>query len=134
MQPSRSSANRLLLVAVALASVSACSLLGDPVQRQWEDRDPLPSCGVVRWDISERFEDAAVTQVACLETALRSGEGGELVVRHATKEGDPVIEYYRITPAGKAELYTDATKDQFSDGTWLYSSCDHPTSAIDAAC
>ncbi len=49
-------------------------------------------------------------------------------------EGDPVIEYRRITPAGTTEVYTDASKDRFSDGAWLYGSCDHPANAMDSAC
>lgn len=134
MNRNRIAVMRLLVGAVAGATLAGCSLLGDPVQRQWEDREQLPSCGEVRWDIAERLEDVATTQIACLEAALDSGAGGELLVLRGTKEGDPVTEYLRVTTAGTTEVYTDATQDQFSDRTWQYGSCDHPASAMDVAC
>jgi hypothetical protein len=124
----------LVAGAAATAALTGCSLLGDPVQRQWEDRQPLPSCGAVLLDLTERLETVAPDAVECLETARTSGAGGELVLTYFTKEGDPVIEYRRVTPAGTTEVYTDATKDHFSDGTWLYGSCGRPTSAGDVAC
>ena len=134
MNRSRTAVTRLLLGALAGATLTGCSLLGDPVQRQWEDREPLPSCGAVLLDLTQQLETVAPDASGCLETARTSGTGGELVLTYFTKEGDPVIEYRRVTPAGTTEVYTDATKDKFSDGTWLYGSCDRPTSAADVAC
>ena len=51
-----------------------------------------------------------------------------------TTEGDPIVEYRRVTPTGTAEVYTDATKDKFGDGRWQYGSCARPTSAMDSDC
>jgi hypothetical protein len=33
----------------------------------------------------------------------------------------------RVGRARTAEVHTNASNDQFSDGAWLYGSCDHPT-------
>jgi hypothetical protein len=134
MNRSRTAVTRLLLGAVAGATLAGCSLLGDPVQRQWEDRDQLPSCGAVQLDQTQRLESVGGDALACLEAARSSGAGGELVLTYLTTEGDPIIEYRRVTPAGSTEVYTDATKDKFGDGTWHYGSCARPTSAMDGAC
>ena len=129
-------AHRLLLLAMALVLVagSGCSLFGDPVQRQWEDRDRVTSCGTVQLDPVRRMDSLPADVEECLEAALTSRTGGELVLSYLTTEGDPVTEYRRVTPAGTTEVFTDATKDQLGDHTWLYGSCDHPASATDVAC
>ena len=119
--------------ALAVSVLAGCSLGGDPVQRQWEGRDPLPSCGEVRVAQTERLEDVVRPEVACLEAALASGASGEMVLFFTTTEGDPITEYLRVTPAG-TEVYTDATKDTFGSGRWSYGSCTRPTSAMDSAC
>jgi hypothetical protein len=61
MNRSRTAVTRLLLGAVAGATLAGCSLLGDPVQRQWEDRDQLPSCGAVQLDQTQRLESVGAT-------------------------------------------------------------------------
>ncbi len=134
MKSSRSVTRSLLGAAVAVTTISGCSLLGDPVQRQWADRQQLPSCGTVQLDQTTRLEDVGGDAVECLEAALASGAGGELVLTSLTTEGDPIVEYRRVTPTGTAEVYTDATKDKFGDGRWQFESCVRPTSAMDSAC
>lgn len=124
-------ATATLAVAAALAG---CSMFGDAVQRQWEDRAPLPSCGRVDLGVGEQLEDTQRTQVDCLTTALASGAGGELVVTFVTTEGDPITEYLRVTPARTTEVYSDASKDRFGDGTWSFARCPNPTSALDTSC
>lgn len=128
---------------MAGVTLAGCSLLGDPVHRQWQDRAELPSCGMVQLDQTQRLEDVSGDAVACLEAALASGAGGELVLTYLTTEGDPIIEYRRITTTATTattattpttEVYTDATKDPFGDGHWQYGSCAAPTSAMDSTC
>jgi hypothetical protein len=109
-------------------------MFGDAVQRQWEDRASLPSCGRVDLGVGEQLEDTRRTQVDCLTTALSSGAGGELVVTFLTTEGDPITEYLRVTPARTTEVYSDASKDRFSDGKWSFAQCPEPTSALDTSC
>jgi hypothetical protein len=130
----RATPPRLAASAFALCVLAGCSSFGDPVQRQWEDRDPLPSCGAVQLDQTQRLEDVGGHAVACLEAARTSGAGGELVLTYLTTEGDPIVEYRRVTRAGTTEVYTDATNDKFGDRRWLYGSCATPTSALGGAC
>ncbi|RYP88576.1 hypothetical protein EKO23_01400 [Nocardioides guangzhouensis] len=82
----------------------------------------------------ESLESRGTEQVQCLRVALDSGRGGELRIEYPTAEGDPVTEYYRVTPEGTTEVYTDATKDTNSDQRWSYGECDRPTSVLDVAC
>lgn len=137
MTATHSGAHRAALAAagvLAATAIGGCSLLGDAVQRQWEDRSSLPSCGRVDLGVGEQLEDTGRTQVDCLTAALASGAGGELVVTFVTTEGDPVTEYLRVTPARTTEVYSDASRDRFSDGRWTYAACPSPTSALDTSC
>jgi hypothetical protein len=134
VRSSRTVTRSLLAAAVAVTTISGCSLLGDPVQRQWAHRRQLPSCGTVELDQTTRLEDVGGDAVECLEAARTSGAGGELVLTSLTTEGDPIIEYRRVMPTGTTEVYTDATKDKFGDGRWQFGSCDRPTSAMDSDC
>ena len=117
-----------------LAGVTGCSLGSDPVESQWESRDSLTSCGSLRLGQMDTLEVDGKTEVACLQRALISREGAELVVRYPTTEGDPVTDYYRVTATGSTEVYTDATQDAFSDGKWHYGSCNDPKTALDLSC
>jgi hypothetical protein len=120
------------LVTVAAAS---CSVLrGDPVRDQWEDRATLPDCGSVILEQGETLRRHARSELACLRAALDSKGGGELKVRSPTVEGDPITEYYRVTPTGTTEIYVDATEDQFGDQEWSFAQCDQPTTVLDVNC
>lgn len=44
-----------------------------------------------------------------------------------TLEGDPITEYYRVTPTGATEIYVDATEDEFGDQKWSFGQCAQPT-------
>lgn len=133
----RSGTHRTAMAAagvLAATTIGGCSLFGDAVQQQWEDRPSLASCGRVDLGVGEQLEDTSRTQVDCLTTALASGAGGELVVTFVTTEGDPITEYLRVTRARTTEVYIDASKDRFSDGKWSYAACPNPTSALDTSC
>ena len=124
-----------LTCGVLLAGCVACgSTVSDPVQKQWESREPSPSCGSLRLQQDEAMEDVGTTELACLQRALDSRRAAELTVRYLTTEGDPVINYYRVTPTGSTEKYTDATQDAFSDRKWRFASCDRPSAALDVSC
>jgi len=120
---------------LAVVTIAGCSLLsGDPVHDRWVNRSSLPSCGHIVLEQGEHVAEAARSELSCLQAALRSGEGAELKLQHSTVEGDPIIEYYRVTPSGTAEVYIDSTKDKFGAQKWEFVECDRPTSALDVDC
>lgn len=116
------------------STVAGCAVFGDPVQRQWEDREPLPSCGQVQVAQTERLEDVGGAEVQCLEDAFAAGRGAELVLTYVSTEGDPIAEYRRVTSDGATEVYTDATKDTYGSGKWEFATCANPQSALDGPC
>ena len=101
-----------------------------PAYQRWLGRSTLASCGVV--DTGRRPSELTVGEQAgydCLESARDAGEGAELQVDQVTVEGDPVTSWYRVTPEGRLEVYTDATADAFGSGRWEYA----PSAAFDRA-
>ena len=108
-------------------------LVQDPDLRRWESRTPLPSCGSVVLDQGQSLRRDAVSEVDCLRRAMELGRGAELRVQRPTTEGDPLVMYYRVTPAGTTELYEDATKDAFGGG-WHFAECAKPSSVLEPAC
>ena len=106
----------------------------DPVQKRWESRASLPSCGSLSLQQGEAVEVDGKTELTCLGRALDSGRGAELTVQNPTTEGDPVVNYYRVTADGSTEVYIDSTQDAFSDRTWRFASCDKPESVLDVNC
>jgi hypothetical protein len=134
----RSSASTLLGAVACVALLAGCAGRGpmapDPVQKRWESRASLPSCGSLRLQQGEAVAVDGKTELACLQRALDSGRGAELTVRHPTTEGDPVTTYYRVTSDGVTEVYTDSTQDAFSDRSWSFASCDQPETVLDANC
>ena len=117
---------RLLLVVGPALFATGCGLFGDPVQEQWESRDKYPSCGDVELAQGKQVEEQATKEIECLRQALAAGEGAELKVSYPTVEGDPIREYYRLTPEGALEVYTDSTDDSFSDRKWSSTECYTP--------
>lgn len=105
---------------------TGCGLFGDPVQEQWESREKYPSCGDVELGQGEQIENQATQEIECVRQALDAGEGAELKVSFPTVEGDPIREYYRLTPQGALELYVDSTDDPSSDQKWSSADCYTP--------
>jgi hypothetical protein len=93
-------------VTVACAAFLVGCKGSDPVKEQWESRD----------------------------SARESGRGAELKVQHYTIEGDSVTSYWRVTPDGSTEVYTDRTEDAFSDQEWNFVVCDDPEPVPEVAC
>ncbi|MGW4825222.1 hypothetical protein ACWEP4_41600 [Streptomyces sp. NPDC004227] len=124
------------LVAAAATSLLAagCGMLGDPVKERWASRTEFSSCGEVSLDQREEIKQTAVREIACLRGALKSGESAELKVTHPTVEGDPIREYYRLTPQGRLEVYTDSTDDHFSDRKWSFAECYTPEWLVEISC
>ena len=115
--------------------MTACGVTGsDPVLERWQSRPHLPGCGSLSLHQGQALEVDGPAALACLQRALDSGRGAELIVRHPTTEGDPVTSYHRVTAEGSTEVYIDSTQDAFSDGTWSFASCDRPETAIDVNC
>ena len=106
----------------------------DPIHAQWEDRASLPDCGSVALRQGETIRKHATDGLACLEDALASGAGGELVVRWPTEEGDPIRTYHRVTPQGTVEAYEDGTADEYGSEHWTFSECRSPSSVLDTVC
>ncbi|MEU6950703.1 hypothetical protein ABZ957_36785 [Streptomyces sp. NPDC046316] len=116
---------RARLVAVVAASLLAggCGMLDDPVKDRWDSRAEFSSCGEVSLAQGEKMQKQAVREIVCLRRALKSGEGAELKVSYPTVEGDPIREYYRLTPQARLEVYTDSTDDRYSDQKWSFVEC-----------
>ncbi|MEU3553700.1 hypothetical protein [Streptomyces fragilis] len=111
----------LCLVCAALLVVTH-----DPQKARFEARDPYRSCGDVTLAQGQELGSRAKREIGCLRRAHDRDEGAELKVTALTVEGDPVREYYRVTPHGALEIYTDSTDDPWSDGRWSSSGCDDP--------
>jgi hypothetical protein len=122
------------IIAFACAGMVVLASCADPVYRQWETRRPLPSCGTVQLRQGESLGSHGKKGIECLRAGRDSGRGGELRIRYPTVEGDPITEYYRVTPKGTTEVYTDATNDPNGDQRWHYGRCDRPKSVLDVAC
>ncbi|WP_202277470.1 hypothetical protein [Streptomyces sp. M2CJ-2] len=127
---------RVRLIAVAATSLLAagCGTLDDPVKDRWESRAEFSSCGEVNLAQGEEMQKQAVREIVCLRRALKSGESAELKVTHPTVEGDPIREYYRLTPQGRLEVYTDSTEDRYSDRKWSFAECYTPEWLAGVSC
>jgi hypothetical protein len=130
----RPAAGKFLLGPVACVALLAGCMGSDPVEEQWASRESLPSCGSLRLQQGEQLKVDGRTEVACLGRAIESGRGAELTVRYPTTEGDPITDYYRVTPDGSTEVYTDSTGDAFSDRKWSFAACEQPRTALDVNC
>lgn len=123
-----------VLVAAVLAALTGCSVFGgDSVQEQFDEREQLPSCSTVELDLGQMLEERK-SELTCLQDALDAGEQAELEVHYRTREGDPIISYYRVLADGSTEVYVDTTKDANSDQRWSFSSCAEPSSVLDVNC
>lgn len=128
-------ATSLPMACALIGALAGCSVLGgDAVRDQWEERSTLPSCGEVTHEQGERLQEQGRFEVACLLAAFNSGDGAELRVLFPTVEGDPITEYYRITPSRTTEIYVDSTEDQNSDQKWSFAQCETPASVLDVNC
>lgn len=127
---------RARLVAVAATSLLAasCGMLHDPVKDRWESRAEYSSCGEVSLAQGDEMQKQAVREIVCLRRALESGESAELMATYPTVEGDPIREYYRLTPQGRLEVYTDSTDDRYSDRKWSFAECYTPEWLAEISC
>lgn len=117
---------RSALIGMLILLLASCAFFGDPVERQWNDRKALPSCGSVELNQGDRLEVVAAQEIECMRQALRAEAGAELSVTQPTTEGDPVRSHFRLTPSGRIEVYDDATDDRFSDQKWHFEACITP--------
>ncbi|GAA2384918.1 hypothetical protein GCM10010420_04100 [Streptomyces glaucosporus] len=125
------------VVAASLLTTGCGALNGvvnDPVGERWESRTGLPSCGEVSLEQGEEMGKRAAREIACLRRALGNSEGAELEATYPTTEGDLIREYYRLTPSGRLEVYTDGTDDRHSDGTWSFTECHTPEWLPEISC
>ncbi|MBT2370302.1 hypothetical protein J7E88_34780 [Streptomyces sp. ISL-10] len=100
---------RLVVVSAMSLLAAGCGVLNDsvdPAKERWESRTEFSSCGKVSLDQGEELQKQPVHEIVCLRRALKSGESTELKVTYPTVEGDPIREYYRLTPQGRLEVYT----------------------------
>ncbi|MEU7112324.1 hypothetical protein [Streptomyces sp. NPDC046182] len=127
---------RARLVAVALTSllVASCGMLNDPVKERWDSRTEFSSCGEVSLAQGEEMQKQSAREIVCLQRALKNGESAELKVTYPTVEGDPIREYYRLTPQGRLEVYTDSTDDSYSDQKWSFAECYTPEWLAEISC
>ena len=74
--------------------------------------------------VAPGFEEPSGPEIECFDEALRRGTGAEVVVRHTTQEGDPIVSYYRWRPdEGGLEIFIDATQDASGSGRWEHAVC-----------
>ncbi len=109
-------------------------MLNDPVKERWKSRTEFSSCGEVSLDQGEEMQKQAAREIVCLQRALENGESAELKVTYPTVEGDPIREYYRLTPQGRLEVYTDSTDDHYSDQKWSFAECYTPEWLAEVSC
>jgi hypothetical protein len=119
---------------ICLLCAAVLVVTHDPQKARWEARAPYPSCGDVTLAQGEALKTEAKREIVCLRRALDRDRGAELKATYLTVEGDPVRDYYRVTPRGALEVYTDSTDDQFSDRTWSFLTCDDPTWIPEPSC
>jgi hypothetical protein len=60
----------------------------------------------------------------CLLAAVAAGRPAQLIRTHATIEGDPITEYYRVLGPGRVEVFIDSTPDQFRTQRWIHLLCE----------
>ncbi|WAU82255.1 hypothetical protein O1Q96_22345 [Streptomyces sp. Qhu-G9] len=127
---------RARIIAVAATSVLAagCGMLDDPVKDRWEARTEFSSCGAVSLAQGEEIQKQAMREIVCLRRALKNGESAELKITYPTVEGDPIREYYRLTPQSRLEVYTDSTDDRYSDQKWSFAECYTPEWLTEISC
>lgn len=125
---------RLVAIAATTLLAGGCGTLDDPVKDRWESRTEFSSCGEVSLAQGEEMQKQAVREIACLRRALKSGNGAELKVASPTVEGDPIREYYRLTPRATLEVYTDGTVDRYSDQKWSFAECYTPEWLAEISC
>ena len=130
----RTNARCGILTALVAALAAGCGMLNDPVKERWGARTEFSSCGEVNLNQGEEMPKQAVQEIACLRRALKSGESAELKVTQPTVEGDPYREYYRLTPQGGLEVYTDSTDDHNSDQKWSFAKCYTPEWFAEVSC
>ncbi|MFD5032092.1 hypothetical protein ACFWM0_17000 [Streptomyces sp. NPDC058405] len=125
---------RFVAVVATVLVAAGCGGLNDPVKERWESRAESPRCGAVSLDQGEEMQKKGVREIGCLQRALKSGESAELKVTRPTVEGDPIREYYRLTPQGGLEVYTDSTDDRYSDQKWSFDECYAPEWLAEISC
>jgi hypothetical protein len=97
---------RLAAGGLAFGSLSACSYTPSSV----ENRPRLPSCGQYE-NLNQPPSADQRRKNRCILNALANGRRAELVVTHATIEGDPITEYLRVVGPDRVEAFVDATRD-----------------------
>ncbi len=125
--------------AVACPAAGAAIILllagctGDREREMRSARESFASCGDVRAGGGVDVERATREGARCLQGALDSGKAAELRVA-LTIEGDPITRYFRVTSAGRFEIYTDATHDTYGSGRWEYQDCGQRESLARLSC
>ena len=108
--------------ALAVLAVIAWLALRGGTPEEFEGRTRVPACGTVE---EARVGAAPATAAErCLDRALRTGAGGELVVNGMSDEGAPVYTYYRAVPGEPGlELFGDSSRNGFAADEWTYRRC-----------
>lgn len=91
------------------------------IQERFMSRWPVPSCGVV-----DLASDTGEQSWPCLQSAVGSKEGAELVVLDLDGEG-PMTTMYRVNPDGPMEIFVDTSEVPGSKPTWEYRQCQPST-------
>jgi hypothetical protein len=115
--------------AAALLGVALLCAACGGIPDEFQGRAPLPRCEEVELGQTDTIPAAAGR---CLEKGWSTGSGAELKVTYPTTEGDPTVTYYRSVPGTPGlELFTDASRDAYGEGTWTRAVCPDATSATD---
>ena len=93
------------------------------------DREPLPFCGFVDetrgGSADPRIIDLVHDDDAddCFSTRWGDRVPAELVRAMTSVEGDVIVVVQRVTSSGEAEVYVDATEDDFGSRSWEHYRC-----------
>jgi len=115
-----------VVLAVLAVLTTGCAAASDDIEEQWKARTSYPTCGDVTLKPDQPLKRQARAELTCMRRALRHGKGAELTITRTTVEGDPVREYYSLSPQGTLQLYVDSTDDRFGARKWTVDHCFTP--------
>lgn len=109
------------------------------IERRFAEREMLPPCGMV--DVSPHAPGEPTTRLSpprrawrCLHDAMGVG-GAELVALEQRRDGSARQTFYRATPDGRMEIWTQRTRSAARRGSlWTYQECTPAQEALRQPC
>lgn len=125
---------RVALVSLVVVALSGCTTAAptpespdviavDAPPEAFSTRAPLESCGIIELEQGESIPQQAID-------CMKETAAAELAVTSPTTEGDPIVTYYRVDARG-LEIWTDSTRDQWSNSGWTLETCPDAMSIVE---